>query len=168
MDSDGPRLDVPGFSYGVKTGEFIDVPRIYGGRPCPKRPGRAHSLEELFVGQTISRARKAAQRATRVAQEDYFRRKRVRKREAKRAITNSTLPIACNRRFLEHMGLDARFLPYEEKPELFISRAKTAYEITDGFCPMVTTTSAREALNIIASLAKYGVAAYFNKIAVPY
>lgn len=167
MSNKKSRLDVPGFSFGVKTGEFIDVPKVFGGKPTPKRSGRPHSLSEQIGAQTISRARKALQLATRIAKEDYFRRKRSRQRELKRAITNSALPSACNRRFFEHMGTNARFLGYVEKPELFISKAKTAYEITDGFCPMVTTTSAREALIICASLARYGIAAYFNKIAIP-
>jgi len=167
MKSKKSRIDVPGFSFGEKTGEFIDVPKIFGGKPTPKRSGRPHSLNEQIGAQTISRARKALQLATSIAKEDYFRRKRSRQRELKRAITNNSLPKACSRRFFEHMGTDARFLSYEEDPELFISKSKTAYEITDGFCPMVTTTSAREALIICASLARYGIAAYFNKIAVP-
>jgi hypothetical protein len=160
------RLDVPGFAFGIKTGEFIDVPKIYGGRPTPKRSGKPHALAELTCSLAISRARKAVQLATKIAKEDYFRRKRARNRELKKAITNSTPPGACNRRFFEHMGMKASFLAYKEKPELFISRSKVAYEITDGFCPMVTTTSAREALIICASLARYGIAAYFNKIAI--
>lgn len=167
MDNNKSRLNVPGFSFGIKTGEFVDVPKIYGGRPQPKKSGLPHSLAELVAPRALSRARKALQLATRIAKEDYFRRKRQRNKGLKRAITNDTLPKACNRRFFEHMGMSARFLAYEEKPELFISRSKTAYEITDGFCPMVTTTSAREALSICASLARYGIAAYFNQIAIP-
>lgn len=168
MTNKESRLDVPGFAFGLKTGEFIDVPKIYGGRPTPKRSGRPHTLEELTATAAISRARKALQLATKIAKEDYFRRKRQRHRGLKKAITNNTLPQACNRRFFEHMGMHARFLPYEEKPEFFISKSKQAYEITDGFCPMVTTTSAREALIICATLARYGIAAYFNMIAVPH
>lgn len=160
-------LDVPGFSFGVKTGEYIDVPKIFGGKPSPKRSGRPHSLAEQIGFKAVSRARKALCLATLLAKEDYFRRKRKRNRKAKVAITNSTLPQACSRRFFEHMGMKAGFLPYAERPELFISKAKTAYEITDGFCPMVTTTSAREALMICASLAQFGIAAYFNKISIP-
>lgn len=161
------RLDVPGFAIGVKTGEFIDVPRIFGGHPSPKRSGRPHSINEQIAANTISRTRKGVQLATQIAKEDYFRRKRTRIRAVKRAITNITLPRACNRRFFEHMGMRGSFLPYEEKPELFISNSKQAYELTDGFCPIVTVTSAREALIICASLANYGIAAYFNQIAVP-
>lgn len=168
MSKNVSRLDVPGFSFGIKTGEFIDVPKLFGGHPHPKRSGKPHSLTELIAPRAISRARKALQLATKIAKEDYFRRKRGRQRECKKAITNSTPPKACNRRFFEHMGMNARFLPYEEKPERFISRPKTVYEITDGLCPMVTTTSAREALIIVASLANYGIATYFNKIAVLY
>ena len=168
MIKKGSRLDVPGFSFGVKTGEFVDVPRVFGGKPTPKRSGRPHSLSEQITAQTVSRARKALQLSAAIAKEDYFKRKRVRVRELKKAITNSTQPKACHRRFFEHMGLKAQFLAYVEQPELFISKSKTAYEVTDGFCPMVTTTSAREALNICASLARHGIAAYFNKIAVPY
>lgn len=162
------RLDVPGFAFGVKTGEYIDVPQLYGGKPAPKRSGRPHSLNEQIGAQTVSRARKAIQLATLIAKEDYFRRKRIRTREWKRAITNNKPIKACTRRFLEHTGMRAGFLRYEEEPEIFVSRAKTAYEITDGFCPVLTTTSAREALIICASLARYGIAVYFNKIAVPY
>jgi len=65
------------------------------------------------------------------------------------------------------MGLKAAFVPYEEKPESWVACPKTAYEITDGLVPMVTVTSAREAMIICASLARYGIAVYFNKIAVP-
>lgn len=168
MDKNKPRLNVPGFSYGIKTGEFIDVPKLYGGRPTPKRSGKPHTLGELTANAAISRARKSLQLATRIAKEDYFRRKRTRNRGLKSAITNTTPIRACNRRFFEHMGMGARFLAYVEEPELFIGKSKTAYEITDGFCPMVTTTSAREALLICASLARYGIAAYFNPIAIPY
>lgn len=167
MSKDESRLDVPGFSFGNKTGEFIDVPKLYGGRPQPKRSGIPHSFVELVVGQTISRASKTAQLITKIAKEDYFKRKRVRTRGLKRAITNHALPRACTRRFFEHSGMKAGFLAYEERPELFISRSKIAYEITDGFCPMVTTTSSREALIICASLARYGIAAYFNQVAIP-
>lgn len=163
------RLDVPGFAFGIKTGEFIDVPKIYGGRPTPKKTGRPHGIEELLSSKgVISRARKSLVLATLIAKEDYVRRKRIRQRKLKAPITNSTLPQPCIRRFLEHMGRRAGFLEYKEKPELFISKAKTAYEVTDGFCPMLTTTSAREALILCASLARYGVAAYFNKIAIPH
>lgn len=161
------RLDIPGFAFGIKTGEFIDVPRIYGGKPSPKRSGRPHSINEQITAKTVSRARKSLQLATLIAKEDYFRRKRARNRQAKIAITNRQPVEGCNRRFFEQMGMKAGFLPYGERPELFISKSKTAYEITDGLCPMVTTTSAREALIIIASLAKYGIASYFNQIAVP-
>jgi hypothetical protein len=168
MKKSNTRLDIPGFSFGEKTGEFIDVPKIYGGKPSPKKSGRPHSLAEQISFKAISRASKALQLATLIAKEDYYRKKRARSRKVKVAITNSTLPRSCNRRFLEHMGMKAQFLKYEEKPELFISKSKTAYEITDGFCSMVTTTSAREALIICASLARYGIAAYFNKIAVPH
>lgn len=164
MKRDASRLDVPGFAFGIKTGEFIDVPKLYGGRPQPKRSGLPHSLSELVSANVVSRARKSIQLAAKIAKEDYFRRKRSRVRELKRPITNQSPIKACNRRFFEHMGMKAQFLAYAESPELFISKAKTAYEITDGFCPMVTVTSAREALNIIASLAKYGIAAYFNQI----
>lgn len=162
------RLDIPGFSFGEKTGEFIDVPQLYGGKPSPKRSGRPHSIREQITAETVSRARKALQLATLIAKEDYFRRKRSRNRRVKVAITNNTQPIACTRRFFEYMGMKAGFLPYVERPELFISKSKTAYEITDGLCPIVTTTSAREALIICASLARYGIAAYFNKISVPW
>lgn len=162
------RLDVPGFSFGIKTGEFIDVPKLYGGRPKPKKSGIPHTLPELQDLEAISRNRKAIRLATRIAKEDYFRRKRNRFRELKKAITIDGPIMACNRRFLEFMGMKAGFIPYVEKPELFISRSKIAYEITDGFCPIVTTTSAREALIICASLARYGVGAYINRITVPY
>lgn len=167
MKKSNIRLDVPGFSFGIKTGEFIDVPKLYGGRPQPKRSGKPHSLAELIAPVAVSRARKALQLATLIAKEDYFKRKRARKRELKRPI-NRAPPQACNRRFFEHMGMKAGFLPYGERPELFISKSKIAYEITDGLCPMVTTTSSREALIICASLARYGIATYFNKITVPY
>jgi hypothetical protein len=167
MSSNESRLNVPGFSYGIKTGEFIDVPKIYGGRPQPKRSGRPHALSELLTAETVSRSRKAVQLATEISKEDYFKRKRNRYRELKKAITNDAPIMACNRRFFEHLGMNARFLPYEENPELFISKSRTAYEITDGFCPLVTITSAREALIIIATLAKYGIAAEI-RIAIPF
>lgn len=165
MKKDASRLDVPGFAFGIKTGEFIDVPKLYGGRPQPKKSGHPHAMSELIAARTVSRARKAIQLATEIVKKDYFKRKRSRVRAFKRPITDHSPIKACNRRFFEHMGDKAQFLDYVEQPELFISNAKTAYEITDGFCPMVTVTSAREALNIIASLAKYGIAAYFNKVA---
>src|SRR4051812_49157680 len=135
MSNNKERLDVPGFSLGIKTGEFIDVPRIFGGKPQPKRSSRPHSLSELIDPSPVSRARKALQLATRIAKEDYFKRKRVRTRELKKPIKPPRL-VGCNRRFFEHIGMNAHFLPYQEAPELFISKAKTAYEITDGFCPM--------------------------------
>lgn len=163
MKKDASRLDVPGFALGIKTGEFVDVPKLYGGRPQPKKSGHPHAMSELIAAQTVSRARKAIQLATQIVKKDYYKRKRSRLRVLKRP-TNSAPIRACNRRFFEHMGMKAQFLAYAESPELFISKAKTAYEITDGFCPMVTVTSAREALLICAALARYGIAAYFNKI----
>jgi hypothetical protein len=165
-DSEG-RLDVPGFSYGTKTGEFIDVPRIYGGKPTPKRSGRPHSIAEQIGAQAVSRARKALQFATALAKEEYVRRKRVRNRELRRPITNNTPIRPCNRRFFEYVGMDASLLPYEEKPELIISKSKIAYEITDGLCPIVSTTSAREALIIRASLARYGIATEIITMSMP-
>lgn len=161
------RLDIPGFSFGIKTGEFIDVPQIFGGKPTPKRSGRPHSIAEQINFKAISRARKALQLATSVAKEDYYRRKRIRIRKVKAAITNHTPIKSCNRRFFEHMGMNARFLPYEEKPELFISKSKIAFEITDGFCPIVTTTSAREALIILDTLAHYGIATEILTMSIP-
>lgn len=168
MKNKGARLDVPGFSYGTKTGEFVDVPRIFGGKPQPRKSGKPHVLSELLTAKTVSRARKALQVATQIAKEDYYRRKRVRYRELKKAITNDTPARPCNRRFMEHMGMNGRFLKYEEQPELFVSGAKIAYEITDGFCPMVTTTSVREAQIICASLARYGIGSYITRIRVPF
>lgn len=167
MSKGESRLNVPGFSFGIKTGEFIDVTRIFGGRPSPKKSGNPHSIAELASPPAISRARKMLQLATRVAKEDYFRRKRVRTRELKKA-TPAPILTACDRRFFEQMGMQASFLAYAEQPELFVSKPKQAYEITDGLLPFVTVTSSREALIICASLAKYGIAAYFNKIAVPH
>lgn len=159
------RLDVPGFAFGIKTGEFVDVPKVFGGRPSPKKSRTPHSLQELSTGETISRVRKTLQLATRIAKEDYFRRKRIRNRGLKKAIAAQSYN-PCIRRFFEHMGMQASFLAYAEQPELFISKSKQAYEITDGLLPFVTVTSSREALIICASLAKYGIAAYFNKIAI--
>lgn len=166
MKNDGDRLDVPGFSYGQKTGEFIDVPRIYGGRPESRKSGKPHSLSELMVGRVVSRARKGLQRATQIAREEYHKRKRVRVRKLKAPITNHSPVKACNRRFFDHMGMRGQFLPYVEKPELIISGAKIAYEITDGFCPIVTTTSAREAQIIAATLAHYGIATEILMLAI--
>jgi hypothetical protein len=160
------RLDIPGFQHGIKTGDFIDVPRIFGGRPSPKKCGPPHSFSELSTGEIISRARKGLQLATRIAKVDHFKRKRQRGRELKKAVPAKPIR-ACNRRFFEAMGMDARFIAYVEPPELFISKSKQAYEITDGLLAFVTVTSAREALIIVASLAKFGIAAYFNRIAVP-
>lgn len=164
MGKNDPRLDVPGFSFGIKTGEFIDVSRIFGGRPSPKKSGTPHSFTELATGEVISRARKGLQLATRIAKEDYLKRKRLKGRELKKAVPAQSIK-ACNRRYFESMGMDARFIAYVEPPELFISKSKQAYEITDGFLPFVTVTSAREALFIVASMAKFGVAAYFNSVA---
>jgi hypothetical protein len=166
MNKNGTRIDVPGFENGLKTGDFIDVPRIFGGRPSPKKSRTPLSLQELGFGQIVSRAGKGVLLATRIAKEDYLRRKRVRSRLEHKAIAAD--PIRpCNRRYFEQIGMKCSFLAYVEKPELFVSKAKQAYEITDGFLPFVTVTSSREALLIIASLAKFGIAAYFNKIAVP-
>jgi hypothetical protein len=64
------------------------------------------------------------------------------------------------------MGAHASFLAYEEKPELFISKSKVAYEIRDGFCPMLTVTSPREAAIFCATLAYYGIASEFIRIAI--
>jgi hypothetical protein len=160
------RLDVPGFSFGIQTGEFIDVPQIYGGKPTPKRSGRPHSIREQITAQTVSRARKALLLATRIAKEDYFRRKRVRSRETKKAITIDKPIRACNRRFFEHLGIKASYLAYEEQPEYIISRAKVAYAVHDGLCPLVTTTSVREAQIIQASLAYYGMAVEIIQISL--
>lgn len=168
MSRNESRLDVPGFSFGEKTGVFIDVPKIYGGRPQPKRSGRPHTLEELLGFNSESRANRSVQLASKIAREDHFRIKRSRHRGLRQAITNVAAIRPCTRRFLEQMGMKSSFIAYSEKPELFISKAKTAYELTDGLLPMMSTTSAREALIICASLARRGIAAYFNKIAVPH
>lgn len=162
------RLNVPGFLFGVKTGKFIDVAKLYGGRPCGKQSARPHTLEELQDSETISRRRKTIRLITQVSTEDYNRRKRTRKRVEKQAINTAPAIRACTKRFLEHMGKKCAFLEFVEKPELFISKAKRAYEITDGFCSILTTTSAREAMIICATLARYGIAAYFNPVKIPY
>lgn len=155
------RLNVPGIIR--YSNDSIDLAKLFGGRPSHKRSGNPHGIPELISGKVVSRARKGLQLATRIAKEDYNRKKRSVDREKKKAI--SAAPVkACNRRFFEHMGMQASFLAYVEKPELFISKSKQAYELTDGFLPFVTTTSSREALLIIASLAKRGIAAYFNVI----
>lgn len=157
------RLNAPGFSKGVHSDVGLDIAKLYGGRPFPKRSGNPHGITELLTGSVISRARKGLQLATRIAKEDYSRKKRIADRAKKKAIPAQPVK-ACNRRFFEHLGMQAGFLAYCEQPELVISKAKQAYELTDGFLPFVTTTSSREALLIIASLAKYGIAAYFNVV----
>lgn len=161
------RLDVPGFSFGEKTGEYIDVPKIFGGKPSSKKSRQPNSLPELMAARSVSRKRKAALFAAEASREQHSKNKRIRTRKAHKAITNDKPVAACNRRFFEFMGLRADFLAYNEEPELFVSKAKTAYEITDGFLPILTTTSAREALIICRSLAAYGIAVYFNLIKVP-
>lgn len=168
MKNNKSRLDIPGFSFGLKTGEMVDVPKIYGGRPQPKKSGKPHSIEEIIRARGIVSTKwKTKALYAKIGKQDYSRRKRIRTREYKAPITNNTLPLPCNRRFFEYMGDKAQWLDYTEKPELFISKAKTAFEITDGFLPILTTTSAREALIICATLARYGIAAYFNRITIP-
>lgn len=172
MENKNPRLDIPGFSFGLKTGETVDVPKIYGGRPQPKKSGRPHSIDEIVRARGIVSTKwKTKALYAKVGKQDYSRRKRVRTREYRAPITNNMLQSPCNRRFFEYMGDKAQWLKYveqpDEQPELFISKAKVAYEIVDDFLPIMTTTSAKEALIMCATLAKFGIAARFNRIVVP-
>lgn len=167
MRKNKSRLDSPGFWLGNKTGESIDIYKLLGGRPTPKKSGNPHSFVELTDSIAISRARKTLQLATKIAREEYYRRKRVRTKEYRKPVESQPVK-PCNRRYFEHVGMKCSFLAYIEKPELFISKSKQAYEITDGLLSFLTTTSAREALIVCASLAKYGIAAYFNVVQTVY
>lgn len=168
MKSKKPRLDIPGFSYGLKTGEWIDVPKLYGGRPNPKKSGKPHSIDELIKSKgLVSRTRKTAALFAVISKEDYSRRRRIRTRIAHAPVTNNTLPPPCNRRLFEWMGDKAGWLDYTEQPELFVSKSKVAYEITDGLLPMLSTTSSREAMIMCSTLVRYGIAAYFNQVRIP-
>lgn len=167
MKSNKSRLNIPGFSYGLKTGEWIDVPKLYGGRPNPKKSGKPHSIDELIKSKGIvSRKWKTAALFSKISQKDYSKRKRIRTRAAHAPTTNNTLPPPCNRRFFEWMGDKAGWMDYTEQPELFVSKAKVAYEVTDGLLPMLSTTSAREALIVCSTLARYGIAAHFNRVVI--
>lgn len=166
MKKDKSRIDIPGFSYGERTGEYIDVPQIYGGRPTPKRSGRPHVLTELQTREIISRAKKQLQDATQLAKRDHSKRKAVKTRKAHKAIEAPAVK-SCTKRFLEFLGMHCTAIGYVETPELFVSNAKQAYEITDGLCPIMTVTSAREALIVRTSFAKFGLAVEFKIIAVP-
>ena len=157
------RLDIPGFSYGQKTNEFIDVPRILGGRGTNKRSPKPHSAQELMAGQNISRKRKLALTIAKLAQKEFSKGKRKRARELYRALTGE--PVRpCIRRYLEFSGLRHHNAAFTSPIEIVQSKPKMIYEVTDGLLPYVSFTSSREALLLIASAARYGVALYFNQI----
>jgi len=158
---------VPGFSHGIKTGEYVDVAKLFGGRPNPKKSGNPHSIDELINGKVVSTKRKTQLLFAKIARKDYSNRKRTSSRSQHAPVTNNTLPPPCNRRFFEWFGDHCAWMDYSEQPELFISNAKVAYEVTDGLLPMLTTTSAREALIMCATFAQHGIATYFNRVVIP-
>lgn len=156
------RLDVPGFSFGQKTGEYIDVPRIYGGHGAKRKSGIPHSTPELLGGRVLTQGRKELVLATAIAKQEYNKGKRFRAKQQKQAITNP--PAAyCTRRYLELIGVKRPSFQFSDPPELIIPKAKTVYELTDGLMPFLSVTSAREAELLCRTLAHYGVAAYFNQ-----
>jgi hypothetical protein len=151
------RLDVPGFSFGVKTGEFVDVPRIFGGRGAKRKSGKPHTYSEL-----ASRApSRSVAIASAIARHEYNKGKRFRLKQKKQPKTNH-IAAYCLRRYLELSGLKTYNFAYAENPELIIPKPKIVYEVTDGLLPWVTFTSSREAMLMCATLARFGIAAYFN------
>src|SRR6185312_5537149 len=140
MKASSGRLDVPGFSHGQKTGEYIDVPRIYGGKGAKRKSKKPHSFTEL-VSRT---ALKSAERAASKAREEYYKAKRLRFKKAKKPITHISSHY-CTRRYLEFQGLKIFSFKYSEPPELITPNPKTVYEVTDGLLSYVSFTSAMEA-----------------------
>lgn len=122
-----------------------------------------HSMSELMSAEAVSRYRKGKLLSAEISLAEYRTRKRARSKIRTKSIKVEGVK-PCNRRYFEFMGITANFIAYSQPPELLESRSKVAYEITDGLLPLMTVTSAREALIICASLAKYGIGVYFNQI----
>jgi len=157
------RMDVPGFSFGIKTNEFIDVPRIFGGHGARRKSGKPHSTAELLGGRNLTEERKISIFETRIARQQYNKGKRFRARQRQKPIHPSP-PDYCLRRYLEHTGLRTHDCEFAFHPELIISRPRFIYEVTDGLLPLVCFTSAREAQILCKTYAKFGFAVYFNQI----
>lgn len=158
------RLNVPGFSFGLKTDEFLDVPRIFGGHGAKRKSALPHSAHELLGGCNLTEGRKVSLYRTRVARQHYNKGKRFRARQKNQAITPPPLPEYCLRRYLEHSGLRTNKCTFESQPEFIISKPRFIYEVTDGLLPIVCFTSAREAQILCKTYAKFGFATYFNLI----
>lgn len=158
------RLNVPGFSFGEKTDEYLDVPRIFGGHGATRKSGKPHSTQELLGGRNLTQERKLTLYKTRIARQQYNKGKRFRARQIKQPIKPGPLPYYCLRRYLEHSGIKTHNCSFAEPPELIQSRPKIVYEVTDGFLPLVCFTSAREAQILCKTYAKFGFATYFNQI----
>lgn len=159
------RLDIPGFSFGQKTGEYIDVARLYGGHGSGRTSGVPHSFQELAAHDAPSSSRLRGIRNARHSVIEYTARKRLRKREANRAISSPVFP--CLRRYIEWLGLPVHSCQYTDRPELFDTNADTAYEVRTEFLALVTFTSAREAMIMVRTLAKYGIATEFVQVKIP-
>ena len=158
------RLDVPGFWFGEKTGEYIDVPRIFGGHGAKRKSGQPHTMQELLGGKNLTQERKLTMLVTRIAKQEYHKEKRVRFKQQKQATNPNPLPPYCLRRYLEHSGIKTHNCSFAEPPEIIISRPKIIYEVSDGFVPLVSFTSAREAKLLCSTYAHFGFATYFNQV----
>jgi hypothetical protein len=155
------RINVPGFSFGRKTGEYIDVPRIFGGHGSSRKSKKPHSTQELLGGRVLTQGRKALVVATHIARQEYNKGKRFRAKQEQKSIT----PLAvqpCTRRLLEFTGHHCPFIPFIGEPELIVSKPKTVFEVTDYILPIATFTSAREAQILAATLTARGYAIYIN------
>jgi hypothetical protein len=160
------RLDLPGFSEGFQSKDItVDIARLFGGRGSSKRSPQPHNVQELFAGHNLSRKRRFSIAAIEIANEEYRKTRRKKFKELKKPIRT---PIAayCIRRYLEFMGLPCYSIEYAECPELIQSKPKIVYEITDGLLTYASFTSSREALLLVNSAARYGIALYFNRIIV--
>lgn len=160
------RLDIPGFSFGQKTGEYIDVARLYGGHGSGRTSGVPHSFQELAARDDPSADRLRGIRNARFSHLEYTRGRSRRQRQAHKPI-NAGPVTPCIRRYLEWLGLPVRQCQYKDEPELFDTNAGTAYEVRTEFLALVTFTSAREAMTMVRTLAKYGIASEFVQIKVP-
>jgi hypothetical protein len=166
------RLDVPGFSLGLKTGEFIDVPKIFGGRPTKRKSTTPHSFADLVSADFPSSKRRRLLIETAIARKEYVQERRVKARSEHRGVTKP-IPGYCLRRYLEFRGMKmgrdhSRCPPYKEVPEVISPNPKIIYEVieatTNGFISILSFTSSREAKLMCNTLARFGVAAYFNQV----
>ena len=113
------RLNVPGFSFGIKTGEYIDVARLYGGKGAKRKSGKPHTYQELASRTGL----KTVVAKANVARIEYNKDKRIRLRQAKKPQTKK-IAAYCTRRYLEFSGLPTYNFKYAEPPETIIPHQK--------------------------------------------